>query len=69
MMSNGTTNGHLTNGDKCPVAHAEKTTKPERSVQRSKSLSERYWIRPDLPSKCTWKEGTKEKNPHTQIPL
>jgi len=28
---------------------------------------ERYWIRPDKPSKCTWKLNTTEKSPHTCV--
>ena len=38
-----------------------------RNLHRTSSLTDRQWTRPDLPSKCTWKPGTKEKDPHEHI--
>lgn len=38
-------------------------------TNRSNSFSERVWIKPDLPSKCTWKPGTTETDPHSHVEM
>ncbi|KAF6021025.1 CBS [Bugula neritina] len=55
-------NGVMTNGERCPMKMHQ------NGVKRSNSV-ERRWVRPDLPSKCTWKPGSKDKDPHTHYPV
>ncbi|XP_063323336.1 cystathionine beta-synthase-like [Pelmatolapia mariae] len=49
----------------------EESQEAARNIQiKTKNSSpERKWIRPDLPSRCTWSlEASKSDSPHTQVP-
>lgn len=48
---------------------AEEDTEGAVQINRKSSSPERKWIRPDLPSRCTWTLGaSKSESPHSQIP-
>lgn len=53
------------------LAVVEKSEEPGRTIQiNTKNASpDRKWIRPDLPSRCTWSLGaSKADSPHPQLP-
>ncbi|XP_061571675.1 cystathionine beta-synthase-like [Cololabis saira] len=74
---------HLTNGDlklheaSFPVNGVEKRAAVEEPQESSRTVQiktkepgpDRKWIRPDLPSRCTWSLGaSKADSPHKQVP-
>lgn len=54
--------------DKATAGDREEANGPIQINTKSTS-PERKWIRPDLPSRCTWSlEASKADSPHTQVP-
>lgn len=62
-------NGH-TNGESNGLAkeHPNLGAEEEEEEDGGEGLMERKWIRPDLPSKCTWRlGGPNVNNPHHHV--
>ncbi|KAF1371822.1 hypothetical protein PFLUV_G00273360 [Perca fluviatilis] len=54
--------------DKVPAAGTEDANGTIQ-INTKNVAAERKWIRPDLPSRCTWSLGaSKDDSPHTQVP-
>lgn len=54
--------------DKLPPVDPEEASRTIQ-INTKNAATERKWIRPDLPSRCTWSLGaSKADSPHTQVP-
>ncbi len=55
--------------DKLPANEDTAEANMTIQINTKNATAERKWIRPDLPSRCTWSLGaSKADSPHTQVP-
>lgn len=55
--------------DKMPMVGDGEETARTIQISTKSTSPDRKWIRPDLPSRCTWRLGaTNSDSPHTRVP-
>lgn len=58
----------FSNGENLKTEEESQEAARNIQIKTKNSSPERKWIRPDLPSRCTWSlEASKSDSPHTQV--